>query len=108
MVTVYEDKSHVNERRVDVSWRPGCECGELGGQEADAEYATEVGLEQPLDLTLQLERRALERQQLVAADLEEVHGLLSGGRDAFLDESDLVVGEAVEVVDETVDATVVR
>ena len=32
-----------------------------------------------LDLALELERRAFERLQLVGADLEEVHGFLSGG-----------------------------
>jgi len=61
-----------------------------------------------LDLTLELERRALEWLHRLGADLEEVHGFLSGEWDAFLDEGDLVVGEAVEVVDDTVDARVDR
>src|SRR5450830_461912 len=72
---------------------------ELGGKEADAVHLVEVGLKQPLDLTLELERRALERLQFVGVDLEEIHGLLSDGRRAFLDEGDLVGGEAVQIVD---------
>jgi len=38
----------------------------------------------------------------------ETHGFLSGRGRALLDESDLIVGEAVEVVDQAVDAAIGR
>lgn len=82
--------------------------GKHGQRNADAKHLTEVCLEPPLDLTLELERGAHERLRLVGAHLDEVLWLVSGGWGAFLDEGDLFVGETVEVVDETVQLRIER
>jgi len=62
-------------------------------------------LGQPLDLALELEGRAIERLRLVGARRGELLRPASGVWDAFLDEGDLIVGEAVEVVDSIVQLT---
>jgi len=47
-----------------------------------------------------------ERRWLVSAHLDEVLGLVSGGRHACLDEGNLIVSDAVEIVDEAIDLTI--